>query len=183
MEPRMNLSLNQHPFSLGTLTWCQCKLIKGLLVDMNNYFNEVFPFFVPLHPGFSSGHRVIDIFSSYFSFHLSSKYKDNNLKAHVQQLDNLAIKSSSIPLHALIIIDASVKNNIATSISHTYIYNKPVTKTLYHIVNITSIEAKLFAIRCGINQATNYNDILKIIIVTNSIHAAKKIFNLTSHFF
>ena len=104
-----------------------------------------------------------------------------NFKAHIQQLDNLAFESSSIPSHVLIITDASVKNNIATSILHTHIHNRPITKTLHHAVNVMSTEAELFAIRCGINQATNHNDISKIIIVTNSIHAARKIFNLLSH--
>ena len=118
---------------------------------MDNCFNKVFPFFDPLNPEFSLGHRIIDIFSNCFSFHLFSKCKDDNLKAQIQQLDNLAIEYSSIPFYALIIIDASVKNNSATSISHTHIHNKPVTKILHHIVNITSTETELFAIRYSIN--------------------------------
>ena len=52
--------------------------------------------------------------------------------------------------YALIITDVSIKNNIATSISHIYIQNKPITKTLYHTVNIISTEAKLFTIRYGV---------------------------------
>jgi len=115
-------------FSLGTLTKHQYELIKGLLVNIDNRFNEVFPSFNPFHPEFSSGHRVIDIFSSHFSFYLFNKSKDTNFKACIQQLDNLAFKSLSISLHALIIMDASVKNNIAMSISHTHIHNRPVTK-------------------------------------------------------
>ena len=118
---------------------------------MDNCFNKVFPSFDPLNPEFSLRHRIIDIFSNRFSFHLFSKCKDDNLKARIQQLDNLAIKSLSIPSHTLIIMDASVKNNSATSISHTHIHNKPVTKTLHHTVNITSTEVELFAIRCSIN--------------------------------
>ena len=47
---------------------------------------------------------------------------------------------------------------------------------IHHAVLITSTEAKLFAIRCGINQAMNSNNITKIIVVTDSIHAAQKIF-------
>jgi len=78
-------------------------------------------------------------------------------------------------------MDASVKNNITMSISHTHIYNRSVTKTLHHTVNVISTEAELFAIRCGINQATNYNNISKIIIVTDSIHVAKKIFDPSSY--
>ena len=148
---------------------------------MNNRFNKVFPSFVPLHSEFSPSNRVIDIFSNYFSFNLYSKQKDNSLKMYIYQLDNLAIESSSIPSHALIIMNTSVKNNIAMSISHMHIYNKPITKTLYHVVYVTSAEAELFAIRCSINQATSYNEISKIIIIMDSIHVTRKIFNPMSY--
>ena len=83
MEPGSNSLLNQHQLSLGALTQYQHELIKESLVDMDNHFNEVFPSFVSLHPEFSSGHRVIDILSSQFSFHLSSKYKDDNFKVRI----------------------------------------------------------------------------------------------------
>ena len=89
----------------------------------------------------------------------------------------------SIFSHALIITDASVKNNIATSITYVYIHNIFITKTLHHMVNTTSTEAKLFTIRCSINQAINSTDISKIIVITDSIHAARKIFDLLSHLF
>ena len=121
------------------------------------------------------------MFNSCFSFHLFSKCSDQNLKLHIQQLDNLALKSSSTLSNALIIIDANIKNNITTSISHIHIHNKPVVKTLHYAVNITRTEAELFTIRCSINQATIHDDISKIIVVTDSIHAARKIFDLTSH--
>jgi len=141
----------QHLSSLGSLTKRQCGLIKGHLVDMNNRFNEIFSSFIPLHPEFSLSNRVIDIFSNYFSFNLFSKKKDDSLKMCIYQLDSLAIEFSSVPFHALVITDTSVKNNIAMSISHMHIHNKPIIKTLHHAVHVTSIEAKLFAIRCGIN--------------------------------
>jgi len=44
-----------------------------------------------------------------------------------------------------------------------------------------STEAKLFVIRCGINQATISDNISNIIVITDSIHAAKKIFDPLSH--
>jgi len=78
-------------------------------------------------------------------------------------------------------MDTSIKNNIATSISHVHIHNKPITKTLYHAVNVMSTEAELFVIRCGIDQATNSASISKIIVITDSIHAARKVFDLSSH--
>jgi len=80
-------------------------------------------------------------------------------------------------------MNASVKNNVATSIVYIHVHNKLIIKTLYHALNVTSTEAELFAIRSGINQATNLNDILKIIIVTDSIHMVRKIFDLLSYLF
>jgi len=49
------------------------------------------------------------------------------------------------------------------------------------MVNITTIEAKLFVIRYNINQATVISGILNIVIFTDSIHAAKKIFDFLLH--
>jgi len=82
---------------------------------------------------------------------------------------------------ALVITDASIKNDIATSISHIHSANQPFIKTVHHAVFITSMEAELFAIRYSINQACIKENVSKIIIVTNSIHAAKKIFDSKLH--
>jgi len=150
---------------------------------MDNRFNKVFSSFSPLHPEFALENRVIDKFSDQFSFNLYSKRKDNNMKLHIQQLDKMTIESSSNLSCALIIMDASVKNDITTSISHTHVHNKPLIKMLHHVVHITSSEVKLFAIRCGINQASNLSDISKIIVVTNFIHVAKRIFDSSTHLF
>jgi len=146
---------------------------------MANRSNECFPSFVPLDLEFSLGLRVIDNFSDHISFNIHNKEKDD--KSCVHQLDKMVLEpflSSSI---AIITFDVSIKNNVATSIIHMRIYNKPITKPIHHIVHITSTEAELFAIRCDINQAMNFNNISKIIIVTNSIHVARKIFNPLVH--
>ena len=83
--------------------------------------------------------------------------------------------------HMLIISNASIKNNIATSIIYIHVHNRPIIKMIHHTANVTSTEAKLYAIRCGINQAVNLPGILKIVVITNSIHTAKKIFNSAIH--
>ena len=88
---------------------------------------------------------------------------------------------SSIPCSAIVITDASIKNNIATSISYIHVANQPLIKTVHHTSFITSTEAELFTIRCGINQACATDNVSKIIIITDSIHAAKTIFNYSSH--
>ena len=73
----------------------------------------------------------------------------------------------------IVISDGSIKNQVATTIAHIYVHDNPVIKTLHHAVNITSTEAKLFAIRCGINQATLLANINCIVIIMDSLHAAK----------
>ena len=43
------------------------------------------------------------------------------------------------------------------------------------------MEAELFTIKCSINQVCTKEDVSKIVIVTDSIHAMKKIFDSKSH--
>ena len=43
------------------------------------------------------------------------------------------------------------------------------------------MEAELFAIRCGINQASAIDNASKIVVVTDSIHTAKRIFDCDAH--
>jgi len=78
-------------------------------------------------------------------------------------------------------LDTSIKNSIITSILHIHIHNSPVIKTIYYTTNIISTEAELFPIRCGLNQAIWLLNIEGIIVITNSIHAAKIIFNSSIH--
>ena len=95
----------------------------------------------------------------------------------------MALELSSSSLIALIIINTSVKNSIAAFIIYMHIHNKPIIKMLHYAINVISTKAELFAIRYSINQAIHLNDILRIIIVTNSIHVARKIFSSSSYFF
>jgi len=148
---------------------------------MENWFKKVFPSFNPFNPEFKLGNRIINCFSNCFSFHLFRKNLGCLFKSHIQQLNNLVIESLNTPSNTLMVTDASVKNNMASSIIHVHVHNKPIIKTLHHAVNITSTEAEFFAIRCGINQATHLQYVSKIIIVTSSIHMVRKIFNPLSH--
>ena len=148
---------------------------------MNNRFNKVFPAFNPLNPEFKPGNRIIDSFSEHFSFHLFNKSNNYLFKNYIQQLNNLAIESSNTLSNILMVIDASVKNNATLSIAHIHVHNRPVVKTLHHVVNITSTEAKFFAIRYSINQAAHLQDVSKIIVVTDSIYIAKMIFDPSLH--
>ena len=48
-------------------------------------------------------------------------------------------------------------------------------------MNILSTEAKFFAIKCDISQAIQIQDITWIVIITNTILATKRIFNMSNH--
>ena len=79
------------------------------------------------------------------------------------------------------VTDVSVKNNVTSSIAHIHVHSKPIVKKLHHAINVTSTEVEFFAIRYGINQTSHLQNISKIIVVTDSIHAAKKIFDTLSY--
>ena len=63
----------------------------------------------------------------------------------------MTLQSSSSPHMAIVVTDASIKKDIATSISHVHICDHPLTKTVHHTVYVMSTEVELFAIRYGIN--------------------------------
>ena len=56
-------------------------------------------------------------------------------------------------------------------------------KTIHHAINVTSTEAELFTIKCGINQSICFNNISKIVIITDSIYVAWRIKDSSSHSF
>ena len=95
----------------------------------------------------------------------------------------MVLQISSSLSTALVVTDVSIKNDIATSISYINLADHPLIKTVHHAIFITSMEAELFAIRCGINQACIKEGVSKIIVVTDSIHAVKKIFDSKSHLY
>ena len=97
-----------------------------------------------------------------------------------QELNNLVLSNTSLS-SAIIVTDASIKDNIATLIAHIHQANFSLTKTVHHAVFVTSSEAELFAMRCGINQACNKDNISKIVVITDSIHSAKCIFDSLVH--
>jgi len=146
---------------------------------MANKFNESLLSFIPLHSEFSPELRIIDNSLDCISFNVHNKEKDNKHRTH--QLDKLALEFSLSPFTTIIASDASIKNDVATSILHTYTYNKPIIKMIHHVVHVTSTKVELFAIICSINQALNLDNVSKVIVITNSIHMARKIFEPSIH--
>ena len=170
-----------NPLNTGSLTHCQKTLAKGHLIDSDVKSHGIFPSFFLLDPELTPDQRIIDIFSDRFSFNLVNKSKKEKNNRRAQELDEMVLRNSLIPNTALVITDASIKKDIATSVAHIHSTDRPLIKTAHHASFITSSEAELFAIRCGINQACSLNNVSKIIVITDSIHVAKKIFDPGSH--
>ena len=84
--------------------------------------------------------------------------------------------------HIVIVVsDASIRNNIITSIAHIHLFSSPTKKTLYYAVDIAMTETELFAIRCGINQVVWIPDSSCIIVITDTLHMVQKDFDSTIH--
>ena len=121
----------------------------------------------------------MNLFSDHFSFHFYS----SNTKKHIKKLDEIALRALSNSSSTIIVSDASIKYHVTTLISHIHSYNKLVIKTMHRAINVTTTEAELFAIYCGINQAVANSDVNYIVIITNSLHTAKRIFDSSVHLY
>jgi len=137
---------------------------------------EFLPSFSPFDEEFFLGKRLINSFSDHLSFHSQTQ----DVKNHLYNLDNITINMSSDPYSSIVISNASIRN-VATSILHIHLYNKPIIKMIHHAVNITTTEAELLVIRYGINQAVCIPNIKHIVVIMDSLHAAKKIFESSLH--
>ena len=85
------------------------------------------------------------------------------------------------PFSTIVVSDASIKNQVTTSISHIHFLNKPVIKTLHRAINITTAKTELFAIQCGINQAVANPNVKYIVVITDSLHITRKILDFSTH--
>jgi len=164
---------------LTLITSKQWLKIKSSIVNTNNHLNGIFLLFDSLNSKISPDFRLIDIFSSHFSFH-QANYKDKESKVvYNYKLNDIFTEAILNSKSIIVVSDASIKNNVTISITHIHSYSSPIKKTLHHIINITTIKAELFAIRCGINQAVQILGVIHIIIIINSIHLVQPIFDLT----
>jgi len=179
LERRHNQNSQEHHLTLGNMISKQQQKLKSSIIDMNNHLNGIFSSFDSLNDIFHPGHRLIDIFPSCFS--VADYTSDESKTTHCKRLDKIIIKLSSDPRTVAIISDMSIQNNVATSIAHIHSFNNLLKKTLHHAINVTSMEAELFAIRCGINQAIQIQYASHIIVIIDMIHAVEKIFDSHVH--
>ena len=118
---------------------------------MDNRFNKIILFFSSFNCEFSLGNRLIDIFPNHFSFHSLNRKNDYNVKSQLYKLNSITLQTLLDPHSVIVIIDASIKNQIAMLISHVDIHNSSVIKIIYHTVNVIFTKAELFTIRYSTN--------------------------------
>ena len=154
-------SKQANPYCMATscLTPKQCLKIKSPIVNTNNCLNQVLPAFDSLNKELSLEFCLIDNFPNCFFFHIVDCKDVEARTAHY------------------------VQNNIATSVLHIRREHEIIKKTIYHVINDIFTEAELFTMRCGISQASQIQDITYIIVTTNAILAAKRIFDVFLHLY
>jgi len=151
--------------------------LKLPLIDVEDKYNKFFLSFSFFNEEFKPGNCLVDIFLDHFSFHSHL----SNIKKHIKNLDKITFRVSSDPFSTIIVSDASIKNQVTTSISHIHSFNKPIIKTLHRAINVTTAEAELFAIQCGINQAVTNSNTNHIVVITDSLHVTRKIFDSSAY--
>ena len=169
--------LTKHWIPLIKLTSKQALCLKSSLIDIDNRCNKFFLTFSLLYKKFSPGNHFCDSFLDHVSFHP----RPQDVKVQICKLNNVVIALSLNPSLYIIISDVSIKNYIVTSILHIYLFNQLIVKTYHQAINVSTTEVELFTIKCSINQIVGILNIKWIIVITDSLHAVKRIFDSSSH--
>ena len=166
-----------HKTATSKLTDKQRFNLKSPIKDVNEHLNSIRECFNPLFPLSSLGSRVVDYFPSRFSFHSPSSSSNEDLYLYLQDL-NQAFRSSQMASHNIAIVaDRGIKKSqVATAVAHIWSENSIVQRLQANSINVTSIEAELMAIRLGLIPAIEEENVHNIIVITDSIAAAKKVF-------
>jgi len=136
-----------HNVSINHLTAKQKSWLKLSIINVDNKCNQCFSSFSFFNKEFKPGNHIADTFLDHFYFYPRSL----DVKKHFKKLEEIMLRASSDPFSTIVMLDASIKNQVTTSILYIHSFDKPVIKTLHRAINITTAEAELFAIECGTN--------------------------------
>ena len=82
---------------------------------------------------------------------IDATIQDSGIRERKDELNQLVFNTSNEPNIVIIILDANIKDNVVILIVHIHSFNNPLKTMFYNAINITSTEAKIFALRYGIN--------------------------------
>jgi len=113
-----------HKAATSKLTDKQRSNLKSPIKDVNECLNSVRDYYNSLFPLFSLGSRVVNHFSSRFSFHSPPSLSNKDFFHHLQNLDQ-AFRSSQTSSHNIAIIaDGGIKKSqVATMVAHIWTDN------------------------------------------------------------
>ena len=171
-----------HKMAMSKLISKQQANLKSSIKDINECLNSIQNCFNPTFPPFSLGSRVVDHFSSRISFYSPSSLSDEDLFYHLQNLDHVFKSSQTLFYSTTVIANGEVKkSHVATAVTYIWSDNSIIQCLQVNSINVTSVEAKLMAIHLGLIPAMDKKNIHDIIVITNSITTAKKIFESRSN--
>ena len=116
-----------YSLSLNNLILKQRLHLNSFIINIDNRHNKLLSFFLFFDKEFDLGNQLIDSFSDWFLFCPYS----SNIKNHIKNLNNIIFIASSNLFSSIVISDTSIKNHVATSISHIHLHDKPIIKTVY----------------------------------------------------
>lgn len=171
-----------HKLGLPNLTPKQKAKLRSPAVDIDQRLNQVYPaFHSPTDDSFIPGLRIVDRFSSQISFFASTNTNTEQKKKHLNDLKNTFSSSQISSSSICIIADGGVKKDTTSAIAHIWNLNKVVKRVALHATKVTSNEAEIMAIRLGLNYAFSCEHTKHITVITDSIHGARKIIDMTNH--
>ena len=83
--------------------------LHSSLINMNNKYGKFLLSFSPFDKEFSLEKRLINFFSDWFFFHAQTY----DVKNHIYDLDNIAINVSNDSYSSIVLLNTSIRNNIA----------------------------------------------------------------------
>ena len=177
LDPQHVKNYPPHKTVTSKLTNKQQFNLKSSIKDVNECLNSVRECFNPFFSLFSLGSRVVDHFPSKFSFHSPSSSSNEDLFHYLRNLDQAFRSSQTAPHNIAIIADRGVKKSqVAIAVAHIWSDNSIVQYLQANSINVTSIEAELMAIHLGLIPTMEEENVHNIIVITDSIAAAKKVF-------
>ena len=79
-------------------------------------------------------------------FYKADCHSNESKRAHCHKLDELVFEASNEPNTVVVISNASINNNVITSIAHIHSFNQVLKKTLHHAINVTFMKVELFVL-------------------------------------
>jgi len=149
---------------------------EASLLNLTEHFNS-------LHLEIYPGCRLLDNFPDHISFHPCDHSNGHTCKLQFNTLNQLCHEASFDLSTLVVATDASAippRNMQAVSVAHFWRLGEQVLLSKAPARRAPALDAELFAIQLGVVKTTSF-DIKCIVIITDSLTAAKKAIDTSIH--